>query len=413
MKPNLRRILPLLAFPLGLFAQVPPPPDRAPNPAPPPAAPTAVPPPVGQLGGPIAGLTAAQRAVFADGFGAFAQRENIDSGLGPIFNDVSCIACHDAPAPGGGSRRTVTRFGRVTNGTFDPLAHLGGSLLQNRAIRPDLRETIPAEANVVALRVTTPLFGAGLIEAIPNTTLRALAAAPGKLDGVKGRVSLVTDVASGKERVGRFGWKAQQATLLAFSADAYVNEMGITNRFFRADNAPNGDLARLDRADRILDPEDEIDPATGKADIDRVADYMRLIAPPARRGPTDTAAVRAGQTLFTTINCVACHTPSLRTGPASVPALSNQTATLYSDLLLHDMGALGDGIVQGTAGARDMRTAPLWGVGGRNGYLHDGRAGTLDAAIRAHAGEAAVVRDRYTRLNASQQQQLVAFLRSL
>ena len=405
----------LLLLPAGLSGQVAPPPPPA-FPPPPPGANdgTVAPlPATGLLGGALSGLTTAQRAEFGDGFVAFRQREDADSGLGPIFNDVSCIACHSAPAPGGGSRRAVTRFGRATGGVFDPLASLGGSLLQDRALRPELREVVPAQANVVARRITTPLFGAGLLEAIPDATLRALAAATGKPDGVRGRVSLVQDPATGTERVGRFGWKAQHASLLGFSADAYLNEMGITNRFFRADNAPNGDLARLDRADRILDPEDETDPATGKADIDRVAIYMRLLAPPARAGDVNASAIRAGQSVFSSLNCTACHTPALQTGDSPVAALANKRVELYSDLLLHDMGALGDGIAQGTAGPRDMRTAPLWGLARRNAYLHDGRAVSLDAAIRAHAGEAAPARDRYARLGATQQQQLLAFLRSL
>jgi CxxC motif-containing protein (DUF1111 family) len=253
----------------------------------------------------------------------------------------------------------------MTDGVFDSLERLGGPLLQDRAFRPGLRETVPPEANVVARRITTPLFGAGLVEAIPDSTLRALAAKPGKPDGIKGRVSLVTDVAGGVARVGRFGWKAQQATLLAFSADAYANEMGITNRFFRADNAPNGKLELIDRADRILDPEDEADPATGRGDIDRVADYMRVIAAPPRSGPADAPPVRAGQAVFNSLNCTECHTPSLRTGPSPIPALAHKPVPLYSDLLLHDMGALGDGIPQGSAGPREMRTAPLWGLGRR------------------------------------------------
>lgn len=394
----------LLALPLGLLAQGGPPPGGG--------APARLP-EQGQLGGPLAGLGTAQRAEFAAGFYAFRQRENADSGLGPVFNDVSCIACHGAPAPGGGSRRTVTHFGRVTDGDFDPLAHLGGTLLQERALRPGLRERIPAEANITTRRVTTPLFGAGLLEAIPDATLRAAASAPGKPDGIRGRVSLVRDVATGAERVGRFGWKAQHATLLAFSADAYVNEMGITNRFFRADNAPNGDLARLDGADRVLDPEDEADPATGKADVDRVSDYMRLLAAPDRMASSTTPAVRAGQALFTSLACAACHTPELRTGPSAIAALANKRVPLYSDLLLHDMGPLGDGIAQGSAGPRDMRTAPLWGLGRRNVYLHDGRATTIDAAVCAHAGEAAPSRDRYAALPAAQRDRLIAFLRSL
>ncbi len=408
---NARVFLSLLALPIGLAAQPAPSQPPLPNPAPPSGA--ALPPGAGQLGGPLSGLAATDRAAFADGFAAFAQRENVDSGLGPIFNDVSCIACHGNPAPGGGGRRSVVRFGRAGENGFDSLERLGGPLLQDRAIRPELRERVPAEANVVARRITTPLFGAGLIEAIPDSTLRALAAKTGKPDGIKGRVSVVADVASGAERVGRFGWKAQQATLLAFSADAYANEMGVTNRFFRADNAPNGNLALLDRADRILDPEDEADPATGKADIDRVADYMRLIAPPSRNGPLDAPPVRSGQAVFASLNCSSCHVPALQTGASTIPALSRKSAPLYSDLLLHDMGALGDGIAQGSAGPREMRTAPLWGLGRRNAYLHDGRAATLDAAIRAHDGEAAASRARYERLDPARQRDLLAFLRSL
>ncbi|MEY4489698.1 MAG: hypothetical protein RIQ79_2206, partial [Verrucomicrobiota bacterium] len=388
----------------------PPRPAPAPAPTPPPAPPAPPAPAAGSLGGPLAGLTAAQLAEFRDGLADFRQAETIDSGLGPIFNDISCVACHIAPAVGGGSRRAVTRFGRTTNGVFDPLTAQGGSLLQNRAIAPDLREVIPPEANTVAQRITTPLFGAGLIEAIPDATLRALASAP-KSDGIRGHVSLVKDVATGTERVGRFGWKAQQATLLAFSGDAYVNEMGITNRFFPTENAPNGDLARLARADQILDPEDETNPATNKSDIDRAAAFMRLLAPPAR-GPVN-ATITAGQGVFATLNCTACHTPSLQTGPSPVASLANKPVALYSDLLLHDMGSLGDGIAQGNAAPREMRTAPLWGISVRRDYLHDGRATTLDAAIRAHDGEAALVRERYLRLTAGQRTQLVAFLNSL
>lgn len=387
------------------------PPARTPEPSPAqPPQPSPPPPAAGSPGGPLTGLTAAQLTEFRDGLADFRQIETIDSGLGPIFNEVSCVACHIAPAVGGGSRRTITRFGRTTNLVFDPLTAQGGPLLQNRAIPPDLREVIPAEANTVAQRITTPLFGSGLIEAIPDATLRSLASAP-KPDGVRGHVALVKDVTTGTERVGRFGWKAQQATLLAFSADAYVNEMGITNRFFPTENAPNGDLARLVRADPILDPEDETDPVTRKADIDRASSFIRLLAPPPR-GPVN-AAVTSGQALFASINCTACHTPSLQTGPSPVAALANKPVALYSDLLLHDMGSLGDGIAQGNATPREMRTAPLWGLSARREFLHDGRVTTLDAAIRAHDGEAALVRDRYLRLTTAQRTQLVAFLDSL
>lgn len=141
------------------------------------------------------------------------------------------------------------------------------------------QEVIPSEANIVAKRMTTPLFGAGLIETIPDATIlfNAFLRRP---DGISGRPSIVTDVASGKTRVGRFGWKAQQATLLAFAGDAYLNEMGITNRLFPHENAPNGNAALLAQYDTVADPEDVVDPATGKGDIDMFADFMRLLAPP-------------------------------------------------------------------------------------------------------------------------------------
>jgi len=411
MNPRVSLSLALLSLGYSAFAQTPPP--RPPPPAPPPVAPAPpvrnAPPAAGQTGGPLVGLTSAELTAFRDGVAVFRQIETVDSGLGPIFNDASCVVCHNAPVAGGASRRTVTRFGLTTSGHFDPLTARGGSLLQARAIDPAFREVLPREANTFALRVTTPLFGAGLIEAIPDATLIA-AAATQTTDGVHGRVSLLNDVTTGTQRVGRFGWKAQQATLLAFSADAFVNEMGITNRFFTEENAPNGNAALLARADQIQDPEDEVN-AAGKGDVDRAADFMRLLAAPGRG--TVNAAALAGERLFTAINCNACHTPSLTTGPSPVAALANKPVPLYSDLLLHDMGALGDGIVQGTAGAHDMRTAPLWGLGGRPVYLHDGRTSSLDAAIKAHAGEAIAARTRYTQLPAASQQQLLAFLRSL
>ncbi len=399
MNPRITLSTLLLATACGALAQ------PAPPPPPPPRPPAA-----GQAGGPLAGLTSAELAAFRAGLDVFRQPETTDSGLGPIFNDVSCIACHRAPAVGGVSLRTVTRFGLTADGHFDPLTGRGGSLLQQRALDPAFREVVPRLANTTARRLTTPLFGAGLIEAIPDATLIAAAAAM-KPDGVRGRVSLVNDVTTGNQRVGRFGWKAQQATLLAFSADAFVNEMGITNRFFPEENAPNGNTALLARADQIQDPEDDVNATTGKGDVDRAADFMRLLAAPPR-GPLN-ATVAAGERVFAALNCVTCHTPALTTGASSVAALSRKNVPLYSDLLLHDMGALGDGIEQGTAGPRDMRTAPLWGLGGRPAYLHDGRTDSLDAAIKAHDGEAAAARTRYTQLDATRRTQLIAFLRSL
>lgn len=362
------------------------------------------------FGAPLAGLSDDQLGDFLDGREDFRQAETPATGLGPIFNDVSCVACHNASATGGGGRRTVTRFGRVTAGSFNPLTELGGSLLQDRAIAGVPREIVPANANVTARRVTTPLFGAGLIEAIPDATIAAGAARP-KPAGIRGRAATVTDPVSGLSRIGRFGWKAQHATLLGFSADAYLNEMGITNRFFPTENAPNGNRAAIARFIRASGVDDQADPTTGEADIDRVANFMRLLAPPPTR-PAN-ASSRAGQTLFATLNCADCHTPSLTTGANAIAALSQKSVPLYSDLLLHDMGPLGDGIVQGPAGATEMRTAPLWGLNARPTWLHDGRAVTIDQAIRAHDGEARSSRDRYAQLTAAQRQQLLDFLNTL
>lgn len=362
------------------------------------------------LGQPLAGLSAAELAAFNEGGVEFRNVETVAGGLGPIFNDVSCVACHDAGGTGGASRRTVTRFGRTVNGVFDPLDSQGGSLLQERSINRVIREVVPREANTVARRVTTPLFGAGLIEAIPDSTI-VLGTLGRKPVGIAGKVSVVRDVVSGVNRIGRFGWKAQEATLLAFSGDAYVNEMGITNRFFPTENAPNGNAALLARFDRVADVEDGIDPLDGKADIDRAADFMRLLAPPPR-GPATASSV-AGEAIFARLDCAVCHTPSMRTGRNVIAALSEKTVGLYSDLLIHDMGALGDGIAQGTAGARDMRTAPLWGLRSRPTWLHDGRANTIDQAVRGHAGEAQSSRDRYGALSAAERQQLLDFLNTL
>lgn len=397
-------LLAALVFAPALFAQQPPPPPAPPAPRPPPPAN----PPFTNFGQPLAGLTAGETALYNAGLAVFRQRRTPQTGLGPIFNDNSCVACHSAPVTGGGSRRTVTRFGRTTDTGFDPLEALGGSLLQNRAIPGAPREVVPVEANTTTLRLTTPLFGAGLIEAIPDNTI-ILGTLQPKPAGIHGRVSVVDDIATGQQRIGRFGWKAQHATLTGFSADAFRNEMGITNRFFPVENAPNGNTAAIARfvSGSVDDPAD----ASGKSDLDRAADYMRLLAAPPR-GRIGNAEL-AGERLFTALDCAACHTPSLTTGKNDIAALSEKSVPLYSDLLLHDMGSLGDGIVQGTAGARDLRTAPLWGVRARRQFLHDSRATTLDAAILAHAGEAQASRDAYTQLDDQSRQQLIAFLNSL
>ncbi len=359
-----------------------------------------------QFGNPLPGLTRRELQEFNDGREDFEGVENEVSGLGPIFNNTSCVICHSSPEVGGGSVINVTRFGRTENGVFNPLAQLGGSLLQEHEINAALHEVVPPEANVVAQRNTTHLFGAGLVEAIPDAEiLRNVRRRP--VDGVLGKVARVADVATGQTLIGRFGWKAQQATLLSFSGDAYLNEMGITNRLFPVENAPNGNAQLLSQFDTVADPEDTPD-TDGKADIDRLADFMRWLAPPPRL-PLNTSAA-AGRNVFQRIGCAICHVPLMHTGPNRSMALRNKEVWLFSDLLLHDMGSLGDGIAQGPADVREMKTAPRWGLRASAPYLHEGRAATVDEAVRAHDGEARASKDRYLKLNQQQVQQLLDFL---
>lgn len=361
-----------------------------------------------QFGDPLPGLTAEQLNLFLDGKDDFEHVEDVAGGLGPIFNRDSCVACHASPATGGASTINVTRFGLTVKGRFDGLDALGGSLLQENAIVPEAQEFVPSIANVVILRNSTPLFGLGLIDAIPDATIvRNAKAYPN--ERIKGRVGWVTDVISGKRMAGRFGWKSQQATVLGFAADAYRNEMGVTNRYFPTENAPNGDLVRLAKTDFVQDPEDA--PATGLADFEKVANFMLFLAPPPVTKPTPATA--SGRMLFDAAACMLCHTPSLRTGYSKVAALNNKEVRLYSDLLLHDMGSLGDGITQETATGREFRTPPLWGAAGSAPYLHDGRAVTIHDAVVAHDGEGKVSKERYLKLNKTQQKLLTDFVLSL
>ena len=399
------------------FAQAPKQPARRPKPhlPPPGSSPAAsnfigVPASAVQFGDPLPGLTTDELALFTAGLEEFENVETPEGGLGPIFNNVSCVSCHSAPATGGASKIFVTRFGQRMDEQYDPLAALGGSLLQKAAIDPAVQEVVPEEANVIIRRQSTPLFGLGLVEAIPDSAILENERRR-KPDGVTGRAARIEDVTTGTMRVGHFGWKAQQATLLAFAGDAYLNEMGVTSRFFPEENAPNGNPALLEPYDHVTDPEDAVDPATGKGDIDFAADFIRFLAAPPRTPVT--ASIRAGEVVFQRVGCAVCHTPVMMTGPHPVSALSNRPVPLYSDLLLHDMGSLGDGIAQGAARPNEMKTPPLWGLRASAPYLHDGRASTPDAAIRAHDGEGKAARTNYLLLPPLLRQQLLEFLGSL
>ena len=387
------------------------------------------------LGDPLPDLTIPQMNQFLDGKNAFMLVQKEEAGLGPIFNGVSCVACHSAPVPGGASTINTTRFGQNIGAKFDPLVSLGGSQLQQFAINPAAMELVPRLANVVAQRNSTPIFGLGLIEAITDSTIIANRKQYGN-DQIDGRVGMVTDVVTGKRVVGRFGWKSQHASLLSFSADAYHNEMGITNRYFPFENAPNGNFNLLNQFDTRIDPED-VGMGQPMPAYESVAHFMRLLGPPPvvpQVAPPVTPPTTAsklttyvakpitivaqpntaeGRILFSTVGCAQCHTPMLRTGFNPVAALNFKDVWLYSDLLLHKMGSLADGIVQADATGSEFRTPPLWGARFSAPYLHDGRAPTIDAAIRAHDGEGRLVKERYQRLTPAQQKFLTDFVLSL
>ena len=374
-----------------------------------------------RMGDPLPGLTAIERALFDSGRDAFTHTLTVAEGLGPTLNDNSCSTCHGLPRVGGSGVKRVQRFGRAGIGgnSFDPLETLGGSLLQASANLAMCAEVVPPEADVVIRRVTPNVSGAGLIEAIRDADIRARQQAPPP--GVSGRVHMVGTLQDGPplrlQRVGKFGWKAQQATLLSFSADASLNEMGLTNRFLPVENAPNGNQGLLALCDTASDPEDHAD-VNGLHAIDHQANFQRLSAPP----PQTPRSGMTGATVFNAVGCASCHVPTFVTGASTVAALAGQTIRPYSDFLLHDMGpTLGDGIVQGRATETEMRTPPLWGLRPRAevGLLHDGRATggsasqNLRDAILAHDGEALASRNAFAALPTGPQDQLVAFLLSL
>ena len=366
-----------------------------------------------QPGDPLPGITPREFEEFRLGLEDFLEVETAEEGLGPAFNGTSCAACHNVPAIGGVSAVAEVRAaGQLADGTFAALAPDGETLFHlfsvpGHACQP----TIPAEATVIVRRVPIPLFGAGLVEAIDDDTLLRLA--DGQVrggDGISGRAALVIDRGTGERRVGRFGWKGQHATLLAFGADAYRNEMGITNDLFPSELAVGINEASMRACDPIPDPEDIADRRTRRRGIDNFASFMRFLAPVAR-GEVDATA-REGAETFAAIGCASCHVPSLLTGANANPLLHRQPVPLYSDLLLHDVGT-GDGIRQGAAEPGEIRTSALWGLRLRRPLLHDGSAATMNDAIRRHGGEAESSRTRYDRLQEAQRAALRRFLLSL
>ena len=363
------------------------------------------------LGGELPGLTRAELDLFSAGKEKFATVEDPDEGLGPVFNGRSCGECHLKGALGGAGNdlllTRVTRIGVGSGGAYYDLPELGGPVLQRRSIQEIdptstvLPEIVPPGAEHVSRRITTPLFGVGLMEAIPDSEILKNIRT-GDPDGITGVANYAVNPIDGRRAVGRLGWKAQVASLDHFAGDAYLNEMGISTPFFPDDLKPQGRVVK----ETATAPEDDGE------DLGKFAHFMRLLAPPAPSAATATSL--RGSQVFTRIRCATCHVPTLRTGSSAVASLANRSANLYSDLLTHNMGAgLADGIQQGSADGEHFRTAPLWGLRHRGFFLHDGRATTPEEAIGQHGGEATAAKRRFQELSPADRADLLAFLNGL
>ena len=357
----------------------------------------------------------------------FEKREDATLGLGPVFNATSCSECHQNPVSGGASQITEIRVGHTDdNGNFvNPSVTIHGgvisgrSLINDRAVCPDAQEHVPEAENIRTLRAVLNTLGDGFVEAIDDSTLTGIAGNQPALSGgaIHGETIQVPILeAPGQTRVGRFGWKDQHGSLLSFTADAYVNEMGITSRL------KPSDMTTVCKT--TSDPEDTPD-ELGMANIDHFAQFMRgTKAPPRDTALAATPDAVAGQHVFEAIGCNICHVESITTALSGTPlnggtftvpdALGNKLIHPFGDFLLHDVGT-GDGIVQ--AGPQDtamkLRTAPLWGLRMKARFMHDLESLTLENAILRHRGEALQIARRFGSLTASEKEQLIAFLKSL
>ena len=420
-------------------------------------------------GNPIQGLTPEQLAFFANGLSQFTQVDGVavtspdNGGLGPTFNNDSCGGCHSQPATGGTSP-SMNAFPNVGPNPQFTAGHVAGGTntipffvtadgpirearfksdggvhdlftVQGRTDTPTpnnctlTQPDFAAEAarGNLSFRIPTPTFGTGLIENISDATILAnLAASASRQLGISG----VPNRSGNDGSITRFGWKAQNKSLLLFAGEAYNVEMGVTNELFPEERGyppnpvPPSCLFNPTPEDRTIF---EAATAVGvSSDIEAFADFMRFLDQPAPActGTGCSQPIQSGRAIFVNLGCANCHTPSMTTSTNPTPtsaqpltALSGIHANLFSDLALHHMGSgLADGISQGSAGPDQFRTAPLWGVGQRVFFLHDGRASNLLQAIREHASpgsEANQVIQNYYQLSLQEKQNLILFLRSL
>jgi CxxC motif-containing protein (DUF1111 family) len=412
-------------------------------------------------GGPIAGLSGTESAFFTRSRDTFQEVDGVAQGLGPRMNLDQCSGCHLQPAVGGTSPSVnpqvafaardggtdfvpsfvkangpvrEARFVRNPDGTADGGVHalftITGRTGANGCTlaQPNFDQELQ-NSNVI-FRIPTPVFGAGLIEQIPDSAVLANMSSNGSQKsalGIKGKANFhvagrtITGMANHNGNDGtiaRFGWKAQNKSLLLFSGEAYNVEQGVTNELFQTerDETPSCQFATVPNS---------ITDTTAPAALDAISDiekfsfFMRFLAPPTPSPdtPGGAASIANGRNLFSSTGCALCHTPTLTTGNSAVAALRNQPANLFSDVLVHDMGdGLADGVSQGQAGPREFRSAPLWGLGQRIFFLHDGRTSDLVQAIQAHSSsgsEANGVISNFNNLSETKKQDLLNFLRSL
>jgi len=413
----------------------------------------------GATGGPLQGLSAGELDFFNEGLADFNSVEETDEGLGPRLNLDGCVSCHSQPAVGGtapainpqvafatvfGQRNTVpsfvTRTGPIREARFkfnpDGTRDGGVHALFVISGRED-GSTSAAGCNIVqedfagqlsnnnvVFRIPTPVFGLGLIEQIPDRAILNNLADNGTAKAllqISGRVNR-----NGNDgTISRFGWKAQNQSGLLFSGEAYNVEMGITNELFQVERDETANCQFATVPNDVTTTDGEPSPAAAVGGHEKFAFFMRFVAGPvpSTTTPGGTASINRGRDLFNSTGCDNCHTPTLRTGNSTVQALANKSVNLFSDLALHNMGpGLADDVLQGAARGDEFRTAPLWGLGQRVFFLHDGRANNLVTAIAAHrsngnqqfpASEANRTIDRFNALNGGQRQDVLNFLRSL
>ena len=409
-------------------------------------------------GEPIAGLSSHERRIFKEGEALFKHDFEPEEGLGPLFNGRSCFECHGKPNAAGREGRDVTTTGVVRIGSvlpkspldgnlnkareeddiydFSGLIEKGGPAMQRRSITQEFASkyppdcnievgVVPPEAQFISLRHSPPLLGFGLIEAIPEQAILAnMIKQARQAPDLVGRTNPFVDPLTRTTKIGRFGWKDQNPDLLLFTAEALNTEMGVTTFIQNATRSSTGIVDFPPCIIRYLPPE----PNDEGEKLVLLAAFQALIAPPSTPRPSPES--KRGQEIFKKLRCAVCHTPEMYTAPyveipdpaSSLPrlhyievkALENQPVRLYSDLLLHRMGAkLADGIVQVTARGGEWRTTPLWGLRYKKFYLHDGRTRSIDKAILAHGGQAAPVTEAYVKLPEADKSALLEFLKTL